>query len=493
MNNSKLFFAGMLAFFVFANSCKRDELIIGETDYPKDIAYIMLSKCAMKGCHVHDAVHTGHNGTEEELPDFSSWSKMFEGSEHSGALVIPYRADFSSLMYFVNTYPDLGPISEPTMPKDGPVLSRAEVIKLKEWINAGAPDSKGNVKFSGNPSRKKYYVLNQGCRVVTVMDAETNLPMRYVDVADASEQNLAAHYMIQVGQYWYASFVGGAYIKKFRASDDSYVGKIYVGAASWSEMAATPDGNYLFIVEYAPSPGGKLVKCDLNQMKVIDSTSLADTPHGARVSPDGKNLYVTTTAGNYLYKIHVDSLSKPGSFEYIAFTMQGPAPSLQYNSHDIVFSPDGSKYYVSCTGNNGSGDISIKVFDAATDNLLTSIPLQAGPYHMDFSVSKNLLFATSYEGTYQGLEGRVSIIDLASNTWLKDLAAGVQPHGLAVDDGAGLVYVANRNISGNALPHHSSVCGGVNGTVSYIDLNTLEMLDKEVITARDPYIIIIRH
>lgn len=492
MNKKFLIFSMVLALLA-VNSCKRDEMIIGETDYPKDIAYIMLTKCAVKGCHDGStAAGSGHTGDHAGNLDLTSWKKMFEGSS-VGAVVIPYRADFSSLMYFVNTYDDLGPRSEPTMPYQKAPLTRAEVLKLKEWINAGAPDNKGNIMFSGDPNRKKYYVLNQGCRVVTVMDAQTNLPMRYIDVADAGEQTLSAHYMIQVGQYWYTSFVGGPYIKKFRASDDSYVGKIYVGNSSWSEMAPTPDGNYLFIVEYAPSPGGKLVKCDLNQMKVIDSTSLADTPHGIRVSLDGKSLYATTTAGNYLYKINVDSLSKPASWEYVDFTGTGPAPSLQYNAHDIVFSPDGSKYFVSCTGYNGAGDISIKVFDAATDLLITSIPLQAGPYHMDFSVSKNLLFATSSEGIYNGITGRVSIIDLTTNTWLKDLSAGVQPHGLAVDDAAGLVYVANRNISGGAVPHHSSVCGGVNGTLSFIDLNTLETREKEIVMARDPYIITIKN
>jgi hypothetical protein len=38
--------------------------------------------------------------------------------------------------------------------------------------------------WSDNPNRKKYYVLNQGCDVVTVFDAETQLPMRYITVGN---------------------------------------------------------------------------------------------------------------------------------------------------------------------------------------------------------------------------------------------------------------------------------------------------------------------
>jgi len=494
MNKSKIFFAAILAFFVFANSCKRDEMIIGETDYPKDIAYIMLAKCAIKGCHIHEEGHSGHTGTEKELPDFSSWSKMFEGSQHSGALVIPYRADYSSLMYFVNTYPDLGPISEPTMPKDKPLLSRAEVIKLKEWINAGAPDSKGNSRFSGNLNRKKYYVINQGCRVVTVFDAETNLPMRYVDIADASEQNTSPH-QVRVspdGQYWYVCYIGGSYIKRYKTTDDTFDGKIFVGNASWNTITFTPDSKFLFAVDWAPGGGGKVVKCDLQQMKVSDSTQLADSPHGSAVSPDGKNLFITATGGNYLYKIHVDSLSKPASYEFIDFDGLGPTPSSQYNPHEILFSPDGSKYYVTCSGNNNTGDLSLKVFTTLNDLLASSVSLPSGAYEMSISQSKNLLFVTSYESTTLYPDGQVMVVDLSSNTFVNSIETGAEPHGIAVDEAAGLVYVANRNLSGVGHPHHSSVCGGSNGSVVFIDLNTLQVLEKEVILSRDPYFITIR-
>jgi len=494
MNRQKLFFAAVLAFLVFANSCKRDELIVGDTDYPKDIAYIMLSKCATPGCHVHGETHEGHSGTLEGLTDLSSWQKMFEGSAHNGAVVIPYRADFSSLMYFVNTYPDLGPTSTPTMPLDKPALTRAEVMKLKEWINAGAPDSKGNIKFSGDPNRKKYYVINQGCRVVTVVDAETNLPMRYIDIADASEQNTSPH-QVRVspdGQFWYVCYIGGSYIKRYRATDDAFDGKIFVGNASWNTMAFTPDSKFLFAVDWAPGAGGKVVKCDLTSMTVIDSTTLADAPHASCVSPDGMSLYVGATGGNYVYKIHVDSLSKSASYEYIDFNGMGPTPSSQFNPHEIMFSPDGSRYYVTCSGNDNVGDLSVKIFNASNDNLITSVALPSGGYEMSISQSKNLMFVTSYDGTTLFPEGQVMVIDLTSNSLVTSIETGVQPHGVAVDDAAGLVYVANRNLSGTHVPHHSSVCGGTNGDLRLIDLNTLQVLEKEIVLSRDPYFISIR-
>ncbi len=501
MTRYKLLFLCILCSLVLTNSCKRDELIITETDYPKDIAYIMLTKCATKNCHTtegYDGNH-GHGGHGDDEAahglDLSSWAKMFEGSHHTGAAVIPFRADFSSLMYFVNSYPDLGQIDEPRMPLDKPALTRDEVIKLKEWINAGAPDAKGNVKFSGNPNRKKYYVINQGCRVVTVFDAETNLPMRYIDIADATEQTTSPH-QVRVspdGQYWYTCYIGGSYVKRYRTTDDMYDGKIFVGNANWNTMAFTPDSKFLFVVDWAPGGGGKVKKCDLTSMLVIDSTQLSDSPHGSCVSPDGKFVYITATGGNYVYKIDVDSLSKPASYEYVDFNGMGPTPSNQYNPHEMLYSADGTKYYVTCQGNNNVGDLSVKVFNASNDVLITSVTLPSGAFEMSISQTRNLMFVSSYEPTTLFPHGQVMVIDLASNTFVTGIETGTQPHGIQVDDAAGLVYVANRNVSSATPPHHSSLCGGTNGSLVLINLNTLQLEEHEAILSRDPYFISIRY
>lgn len=494
MTEKKIIPVFIFVMLLAVNSCKRDPIIIPQTDYPKDIGYLMLSKCAISGCHNNASYEaSGHL-------NLSSWNKLFEGSSN-GAVVIPYRPDFSPLLYFVNTYSDLGATNTPTMPLHADPLSREDVLRLKTWVTSGAPDKNGSVKFSGDPFRKKFYVVNQGCRVVTVFDAQTLLPMRYIDIADATEQNTSPH-QVKIspdGKYWYICFIGGSYIKRYRTEDDSFDGKIFVGSASWNTMSFTPDNQYLFAVDWSQLPGsGKVVKCDLNSMKVVDSTLLADYPHGCCVDPnDGKHVYITATNGNYIYKIHVDSLSASlDDHNYVPFVaQQGYGTSIIYNPHETLFSPDGSKYYVSCSGNNSGngGDRSVKVFDTATDSLITSIPMASGAYEMSISAVKNLLFVSSYDGPlYLGFQGRVTVIDLSNNTWKTDLSSGSQPHGLAVDDAAGLLYVANRNFSSATPPHHSSVCGGSNGNVVFFDLNTLHITGRRVEVSRDPYSVNIR-
>jgi hypothetical protein len=61
------------------------------------------------------------------------------------------------------------------------------------------------------------------------------------------------------------------------------------------------------------------------------------------------------------------------------------------------------------------------------------------------------------------------------------------------------VFVANRNqTTGGPAPHHSSNCGGKNGYITFIDMNTLELVPygtsfKKVEVSVDPYSIAVRH
>ncbi|NND23541.1 MAG: hypothetical protein HKN86_02500, partial [Acidimicrobiia bacterium] len=88
----------------------------------------------------------------------------------------------------------------------------------------------------------------------------------------------------------------------------------------------------------------------------------------------------------------------------------------------------------------------------------------------------------------------VSVINYETNSLIKNIYAGYQSHGLAVDDENGRVYVSNRNISGGPAPHHAALCAGVNGYVTAIELSTLEPIPgfKSEVSV-DPYGVGITH
>ncbi|MEO0472955.1 MAG: c-type cytochrome domain-containing protein, partial [Bacteroidota bacterium] len=99
MKYSRLFLF-LLVFFSLAACDKgipQEDLIASQ--FPDDMAEIIVADCAIEGCHVGSSPAGDLNLT--------SWERMFEGSEY-GSMVIPYNYNWSHLFQVTNTYPELG-------------------------------------------------------------------------------------------------------------------------------------------------------------------------------------------------------------------------------------------------------------------------------------------------------------------------------------------------------------------------------------------------
>lgn len=474
------------------SGCKKDAPAIDleGSGYPDEIGQIILGNCAISGCH-NSASFNGAAGL-----DLSSWEMCLKGSRN-GPVVIPYSHEYSTMFMYCNTYPDLGLIAEPTMPAgDDDPLTRAQIITLRNWINSGAPSRLGEVPFSGNPSRKKIYVTNQGCDVVTVIDAESGLPMRYIPVGSAfAVESPHGLRLSPDGQYWYVCFSNGSYLEKYRTSDDAFVGRILLGAnvaaafGSWNTFAITPDSRHAFVVHWDPNGAGRIAWVDLETMQLnqIYQSSLLNQTHGSVVSPDGNTLYVTTTTGNFIYKFDVSDPTSP-SFDQIVIDGVSPVPipSSSENGHEIAIAPDGTKYFITCSGTNN-----VRVFDINTDTLIATIPVGVYPQEIVLSLSTPYGYVTCMEDTvtYPGKRGSVYAFNWQTNTVVGSVYAGHQPHGITADEDLQQVVVANRNITpGGPSPHHTNVCGGRNGSVAFIGMTSLSILvSKNLELSADPY------
>lgn len=479
MTKSRLLVAFLLLFFFIIylfHSCtyRKEELAAAnEGCYPEEIGNIFITRCATPGCH--DAISNEAAGGL----DLSSWDKLFEGTR-AGSAVVPFRSDQSFLVNFINTYSDLGVSQLPTMPNNGTPLTRDEVILVKNWIDQGAPDCNGVIPFSGDPNRKKFYVTNQGCDLVAVFDAETKLIMRYITVG-GNPNVIESPHMVRVspdGQFWYITFTGNdsKYFQKYRTSDDAFIGQVDIGLGSWNTFAFSPDSNWAFIIDLNHSEVA-YVNCDNMTLKAgtpLNPDLFFVTPHGSAVSPDGDYLYITMQDGDDLYKLDLTSFPPDG--HYIHFNN-----SSLSRPHEVAFSPDGSVLFVTCEGTN-----EVKVINPITEQILTSIQVGIDPVEMSFSLSTPYLFVSCMNGN------AVSVINYINKTFVKTISGFFTPHGITVDDAKGVCYVANRNSNGPP-PHHTSVCGGKNGFLMAIDLNTLEIVPNfRSELSVDPYSIAIR-
>lgn len=473
-------FLGLIITFSFT-TCTSEKAIPDYNKYPDEIGKLIFTECAIPGCHT-DASEGAAAGLSLE-----SWTKLFEGGT-GGACLIPYRSDYSTLFYYTNTFPDVGITLSPTMPYNKEHLTLEEVTLIKNWIDKGAPDRDGFVKFSDDPNRKKFYVTNQGCDIVTVFDQETLLPMRYIDVG--VDPGIQSPHMVKVspdGQYWYVIFLSGNYLEKYRTSDDSFVGRADIGSGYWNTFTISGDSKTAYCIDL--NAGGKVAIVNLTTLAPALPQNGFTYPHGSALNNTGDTLYITQqTNSRKLYKIPLSDFS---SYSEVDLSASG-----FLNSHEIRFSPDGKKYAVTCQGTS-----EVRIFKTGTDQLLAAIPVGSMPSELSFSTTTDYLFITCMEdgANFPGKKGSVAIINYKTNQLVKHIYTGHQPHGIEVDDAKKLVYVANRNASSDGpAPHHTSACGGKNGNVSYISLTSLEMITtstgaiKKQEIAADPYSISIR-
>ena len=462
----------------FIHSCTKDK---GEVDltpkgFPQEVGKIILNKCATTGCH-NDISKEAAGGVS-----LSSWDKMFEGSR-GGAIVIPYRPDLSTLIYYVNSYNDLGTIQlNPKMPLSSSALSHAEVKILHDWILNGAPNADGFVKFSDNPNRKKFYVANQGCDLVGVFDAKSMLAMRYVSVG--SSPSIEAPHMIKVApnnQFWCASYIAGSYFQKYSTANNTLLGQVNLGFGSWNTFVITKDAKTAYVIDW--NSNGKVAIVDLVNMTATVIGGLI-FPHGSALNSTDDTLYVTSQMGNFIYKMPVNDFS---STEQISLNTSMPNNSSSLDPHEISFSPDGTKYFVTCQKSN-----EIRVMKTSNDSLLAAIPVGDYPQEMAISASKNYLFVSCMEDmtTFGSTKrGSIHVINMSTYSIAAKIYTGHQPHGIMVDEQHGRVYVTNRNVNtGGPAPHHASLCGGRNGYVTAIDLNTLQLVPGfKAEVSVDPY------
>ena len=469
----------------FLVTCAKDHGVPDYLGYPQMPGQIIINKCATTGCH-----NSVSNNACAGL-DLSSWNKLFDGGRNNSS-VIPYRPDQSFLLFAVNRFDDICPKLYPTMPVTKEPLPRAEVEILRDWILEGAPNKNGYVKWSENPDRKKIYVANQGCDFITVFDAKSKLVMRCVDVGDMPSTE-APHdmYVSPDGKSLYLLFFAGNIFQKFNTNDESKAGEIILGDQSWHSMSISGDSKWALASHLAAD--GKVALIDLHNMtlKVMyHGSGFLVYPHGSALNYDGTLAYITSQQSNFIYKIDLTDPMNPNPQVIVLNSGDTPNVSGIYKPYSVTFSPDYSKYYVTCQGTN-----ELRIFKTVNDSLLQIISTSGVPQVMSFSEKNPYLFVPCMGDTANpNAQSSVNVINLNTNQLIKTIYTGNQPRSCAVDDDNNCVWVANRNISGTGwAPHHTTACSGRNGYVTIIDQSKLELIPNwKCEVSVDPYHVAIR-
>lgn len=468
------------------SSCKHKEPIaplpeVSDSGFPADVHNIFVNRCATSGCH------NAQSYTAAGDLRLDNWNALFE-SGINGAVVVPYSIDNSSLLYFINPDSGLGPIAEPRMPLDNPLLSKDDCLTIRNWIAAGAPDKNGNIPFASNAEgRQKIYMTMQGCDLIAVVDAEKKVVMRYIPVGKTYTIETPNHVVVAPdGQYAYVSFWNGSYIQKIDTRTDKVVGEVNMGSGYWQTLTLSDDGTKLATTSWE-SQSLVVLNTTTMQVQYLLGGDL-ESPESILANPTFDTFYVSALFGNTIYK-----LSK-GYRKLISIDANAPNPNTSATSPDpyrLLWSPDKSRYFISCQNSN-----EVSVMDASTDKLITTISTGKRPQEIALSKSKPYLFITCTGDTTDAASvGSVHIINYNTYETVKRVEGKLfQPYGVAVDEQNKLVFITNRNqASKGPRPHHSSPCSGRNGYYTVYDLNTLlPVNDTRYEVSVDPYTAAIR-
>lgn len=476
---------------LFYSSCQKEATIInGNTEFPNEIQKIFQNKCATSGCH-NDKSFQNAAGL-----NLTTWENLVYKGGVSGSVVIPFRPENSSLFQFCNTYPDLGLMAEPSMPLNANPLSRDEIKTIKDWIKDGCKNKNGEIPFANDfATRKKIYLSNQGCDLLSVIDAKTKLVMRYIPIGSNPNPAIieVPHFldMSADGEYFYACFTEGDVVQKFNARTGDLVGQVNIGPGAWNVIKLTPDGNTAYVSGLTDP--GKIAKVNTQTMTLefmFQGTGLFSNPHGIAISQNGQFMYVTAQYGNFFYKFNPNIVAAPQKISLVKGETPTTTPNT-YDPHEVIFSPDYSKYFFTCQSSN-----EVRVFDATADTLLKVIPVGKFPLEFAISNNKNYLFISCSEEpnpNFPSLKGSVEVIDLNSLNIVKTLYGKFyQPHGMVVDEERNQLYVGSRNSDPSGPPpHHVSECGGKNGYYEVFDINTWNVITTPKEVSVDPYSMII--
>ena len=289
------------------------------------------------------------------------------------------------------------------------------------------------------------------------------------------------------GNYWYVVFVNNNILQKYRTTDDVLVGQVTLGAdLSWNTITISDDNKKAYCVSWQGS--SKIATVNLETMKVIHYNIGTTNAHGSALNKTNDTLYVTSQYGNFIYKIDTGFTMVPMQVTLDMSTIPSSTPNT-LDPHEIIFSPDGSKYFVICQASN-----QVRVLSTASNALLQIINTGATPLEIVKSSTQQKLYVTCQDepnATNPLQKGCVTVIDINLYN-ATNYPVGYQPHGITLDETNGYVIVASRNVLSSGPPlHHTFACGRT-GFVNYFKITTMELLEKETVVASDPYSLAIR-
>ncbi|MEL7534943.1 MAG: c-type cytochrome domain-containing protein, partial [Bacteroidota bacterium] len=450
------------------------------SQYPEDLAEVMITSCATEGCHSAAQAAAGL--------DLSTWDKMLAGGDR-GTVAVPFEPVWSEVLSRVNQNTISGPSATDN---EHPALDSAGLSLLKAWLETGARSKDNQYPWTAEEQSNadKLFTLCAGSDLIAVTQLSTNRLMRYFAVG-SDPNNLEAPHFIALSpdkQFLYVSLIEGGFVEKYRTDNYDFVERVAVGSSP-SLLTLSPDGKYCLISHFNSDDNSpKLSMINTESMDIVGDPLVASgqflhRPHGLVSNQDFSVLYVGASNGNYYSKLEIDPSDANGPFlseeKFSLDPINAPSPmgSVDYQPYYLEIDHSNKRLFISCNATD-----EVRVFDLSNDQLIGSIPTADYPRLMAFDPIGERLFVACRDEANPSLQGErrgcVSVLNVADLSLEKNIYdIGHVPHGIAYSPSQNVLVVNSENNAGLiAAQNPTAARPGPVGQYSLIDGNSLTVI-----------------
>ncbi len=382
--------------------------------------------------------------TEDSGLDGGSWETLMRGSEE-GEVVIPFDADRSLL---IERAEQAG-------------VDPAAIALVRTWIEGGAQSDDGEIPYAD--AGPFLYVCNQGSAVISMIDMETHVVVRTVDLRDFGfSANAKPHHVAVTpdGAFWYVSLIGEHTVLKFNRHNE-LVGRTAFEAPGMLAFDPVLEQLYVGRSMSAVNPPQRIGVIEPDSMDIEEIDVFHPRPHALNVTPDGRYVFSASLGMNQIAIVDTESLD----IELV------PIPGMHHSLVQFAVAPDG---HAMIAGGHMSGDILfLDITEPMQPEVTQTLPLGGGPWHPSFLPGGDRIVFPAK------MANAVAILDVATGTEIERISGHglAEPHGSAVRPDGRYIYVSSNNLNAAFTPrYHREGNDSPNGSVVVIDANTFDIV-----------------
>ncbi len=461
-----------IAGLLFVTCNQNNEVIVdskpkGTGEFSTTIQPIFDRSCGSSSCH-----GGGPNGYAGGL-DLTSYEGLMRGSRF-GTVVVSGSPFMSHLVQSINpTDTTLSPVSSVQMPASRDPLPPGDVQAIVRWIRNGARNDNGELPFGEPRAAGKIFFSSQAVDLVGVIDRSTNLIMRYVTVGYQLPLNQPPEspHNVQVddqGRYYYVTLIRSNKLKKYDAVTNQLLGEAVVGSSP-AHAVVTADGSKAYVTNFDQTVGRVYAvnTATMTVTKIITAGAAMKGTHGARLSHDGRFLYVGSNGTDLIQVINTQNDSVVANIP-VAPTVP-PFGSFRYKPYQIAVRDDDRFVYSTL---QGTGQVTVIERNGDTFTWRDTIAVGTRPLQCEVTRDKRYLYVCNQAS------GNVSVIDAQTNRFLTNINnVGTGPHGIDISEDSRTVYITCENVRGEP-PHHPIIGSTDPGFLVLIDVGTQSVIKR---------------